>query len=101
MTDEHYDPAAEEAAVQEYLRQHGMLHQAGLEPGVEDFETRDVAPVTTPATTHLAVPPAPPPTRPTPRQEMPDVHADPAQPAESDEDAQFDAYMARYFPQRA
>jgi hypothetical protein len=96
MTDEHYDPAAEEAAVQEYLREHGILHQAGLEPGVEDFETPDVTPVTTVPTPHPA---APPPSRPTPRQEMPGLHAGPRQPAEPDEDAQFDAYMRTHFPQ--
>ena len=94
------DEAREERMVQDYLCQSGMLHQAGREPGVEDFDTPQVTPVTTAPTPHPAAPPAPPPTRPTPRQEMPDLHAGPRQPAEPDDDAQFDAYMARYFPQR-
>jgi hypothetical protein len=87
--------------VRGYLRQHGLLAQVGREAGVEDVETPDVTPVTTAPTPHPAAPPAPPPTRPTPRQEMPNLHAGPREPAEPDEEAQFHAYMARYFPQRA
>jgi hypothetical protein len=93
------DEAREEALVQGYLRQHGLLAQVGREPGVEDFETPDVTSVTTAPTPHPAALPAPPATRPTPRQEMPDLHAGPRQPAEPDEDVQFDAYMWTHFPQ--
>jgi hypothetical protein len=67
-----HDEAAEEALVQAYLSQHGMVVPA--EPGeqfvstAEDragFETPNVRPVTTAPTPHPA---AAPPTRPTPHR---------------------------------
>jgi hypothetical protein len=62
------DEAREEALVQGYLRQHGLLAQVGREPGVEErpdeYVTPNVRPLTTAPMPHPAAPAAPPPATP-------------------------------------
>jgi hypothetical protein len=98
---EHYDEAAEEAAVQAYLRQSGMLAHAGREPGVEEkpeeYVTPSVLPVTTAPTPHPVAPPPAPPTRPAPPPPAPRQESERSD-TEPTEDEQFEAYMAQGFP---
>jgi hypothetical protein len=92
------DNAREDAMVAEYLRVHGLRLQP--EPGeVDDYATPTVTPAKTAPPPPPAAPPGPPP--PAPHQPaMPDLHSGSRLPAESDEDAEWQAYMRQAFPGR-